>query len=143
MQKPKTFYDLFAQAAEQNASLETFKIRKKTGVIAGRTFRRIHELVTELAAGLRSAGVAQDDRVTLLCDSSPNWILADAAIIAAGAVCVPRGTDVTDDDIRYIVGHSESRWAIVQKQKDRDRLLKFQSDLPALEKIWVLEDDDS
>ena len=82
MQKPKTFYDLFAQATEQNPPLETFKIRKKSGAIAGRTFKRIHELVTELAAGLKSAGIAQDDRVTLLCDSSPNWILADAAIIA-------------------------------------------------------------
>ncbi|AFM14650.1 AMP-dependent synthetase/ligase [Turneriella parva] len=143
MQKPKTFYDLFAYAAEQKPALETFKIRKKSGVIQGRTFKRIHELVTELAAGLKSAGVAADDRVTLLCDSSPNWILADAAIVAAGAVCVPRGTDVTDDDILYIVGHSESRWAIVQKAKDRDRLLKFQKELPALEKIWVLEDDDS
>ncbi len=143
MQKPRTFYDLFAQAAEQNPSLETFKIRKKTGIIAGRTFHKIHELVTELAAGLNASGIAPDDRVTLLCDSSPNWILADAAIIAAGAVCVPRGTDVTDEDIRYIVGHSESRWAIVQKQKDRERLLQFQKDLPALEKIWVLEDDDS
>lgn len=143
MQKPRTFYDLFAYAADQKPSLETFKIRKKSGVIQGRTFKRIHELVTELAAGLKAAGVEQGDRVTLLCDSSPNWILADAAIIAAGAVCVPRGTDVTDDDIRYIVGHSESRWAIVQKAKDRERLLKFKSDLPALERIWVLEDDDS
>ena len=143
MEKPKTFYDLFAQAAEQNPGLETFKVRKKTGVITGRTFHKIHELVTELTAGLKSANVSAGDRVTLLCDSSPNWILADAAIIAAGAICVPRGTDVTDDDIRYIVGHSESRWAIVQNKKDRDRLLKFKNELPALENIWVLEDDDS
>lgn len=142
MQKARTFYELFQLAAEAKPELETFKIRRKNGSIKGRTFREMHELVAQLAAGLRASGIEKGDRITLICDSSPNWIIADAGIIAADAVSVPRGTDVTDDDILYIVGHSESRWAIVQREKDRKRLLQFQKDLPKLEKIFVLEDDD-
>jgi long-chain acyl-CoA synthetase len=143
MSKARTFYDLFKSAAAENPNLESFKIRKKTGKIQGRTFKEIHDLVTCLAAGLNAGGIKSGDRVTLLCDSSPNWILADAAIIAAGAVCVPRGTDVTDDDILYIIGHSESRWAIVQRSVDRDRLLAFGKELPLLEKVITLEEGDS
>lgn len=142
MSKYRVFFDLFTKAAAESPTVESFKIRKKSGKIEGRTFTEIHELVGSLAAGLTTSGVNSGDRITLLCDSSPNWIIADAAIIAAGAVSVPRGTDVTDDDILYIIGHSESRWAIVQQQKDYDRLLKFKAELPKLEKIFVLEDAD-
>ena len=142
MSKYRVFYDLFQRAAAERPDLTTFKVRKKNGKIEGRTFRQIHELVTTLAAGFSTSGIQCGDRITLLCDSSPNWIIADAGIIAAGAVSVPRGTDVTDDDILYIIGHSESRWAIVQQKKDFDRLLKFQKDLPKLEKIFILEDAD-
>ncbi len=142
MSKARTFYDLFKLAAEAKPNLETFKVRRKSGRIEGRTFKEMHELISALAAGLRAGGIQKGDRITLLCDGSPNWIIADAGIIAADAISVPRGTDVTDDDILYIVGHSESRWAIVQQNKDRERLLKFQKELPKLEKIFVLESDD-
>lgn len=143
MSKPRVFYDLFKNAAAENPALVTFKFRRKDGSLKGRTFKELHELVTVIAAGLEDQGISPGDRITLLCDSSPNWIIADAAIIAARAVCVPRGTDVTDDDILYIIGHSESRWAIVQHAKDRDRLLGFQKQLPLLEKIFVLEGADA
>ncbi|MBL8033288.1 MAG: AMP-binding protein [Leptospiraceae bacterium] len=142
MQKARTFYDLFRNAAAQKPDLETFKVRRKDNSISGRTFAEMRRLVAELAAGLNASGIKAGDRITLICDSSPNWIIADAGIIAAGAVSVPRGTDVTDDDILYIVSHSESRWAIVQQAKDRDRLEKFRKDLPQLEKIFVLEKED-
>ncbi|HNE20200.1 MAG TPA: AMP-binding protein, partial [Turneriella sp.] len=112
MSKARTFYDLFKLAAEAKPNLETFKVRRKSGRIEGRTFKEMHELISALAAGLRAGGIQKGDRITLLCDGSPNWIIADAGIIAADAISVPRGTDVTDDDILYIVGHSESRWAI-------------------------------
>ena len=110
MSKYRVFYDLFHQAAAESPGVESFKIRKKSGKIEGRTFKELQQLVCRLAAGLSSSGIQSGDRITLLCDSSPNWIIADAGIIAAGAVSVPRGTDVTDDDILYIIGHSESRW---------------------------------
>lgn len=142
MTQVRVFYDLFANAARENPSRESFFTRRKDGSIRGRTFAAMHELVAALAAGIRSNGINAGDRITLICDSSPNWILADAAIVAAGAVSVPRGTDVTDDDILYIVGHSESRWAIVQHLQDAARLKKFAQNLPALEKIFVLEGDD-
>lgn len=143
MQRARVFYDLFTNAAQEKPRQESFKFRRKNNRIVGRTFTEAHELVTQFAAGLVARGIQPGDRITLLCDSSPNWIIADAGIIAAGAVCVPRGTDVTDEDILYIVEHSESRWAIVQQDKDRLRLKTFQAKLPKLEEIFVLENADA
>lgn len=95
-----------------------------------------------MVAGLISEGIKIGDRVTYLCDATPNWILADLAIIASGAVSVPRGTDVVDEDIIYILSHSESRFAIVQTKKEKERLDKLRGKhFPGLEKIFILEEE--
>ncbi len=139
--KPRYFYDFLAQAAERWPEKQSFRRRLPDGTLAGRSFGRMKELMDALTAGLIGAGVSIGDRITFLCDISPNWLICDAAIVSAGGVSTPRGTDVTDDDIIYIVSHSESRFALVQKEKDRARLEGLKSRFPKLERIWVIETD--
>lgn len=143
MEVRRTFYDLFKNAAHAKGNVESFFTRQKDGSIRGRTFQQIFDLVCSLAAGFCKNGIQKGDRIALLCDSSAQWIIADAAIIAADAVCVPRGTDVTDEDILFILEHSESRWAIVQREKDQKRLSSLKEKLPKLEKIFILENEDA
>ncbi len=119
---------------------ESFSRRTKDG-IKGRTFSEIKSLVDALIGGFISEGVQKHDKILFLCDSSQNWIIGDIAIVSAGAVSVPRGTDVVDEDILYIVNHSESKYAIVQKEKDKQRLIDLGPKLPSLKKVFVLEDD--
>ena len=81
-----------------------------------RRVRRHAELATEIrrfAAGLAVLGVAPGERVVLLADNSPRWIVADLAILLLGAVDVPRGSDTLPEEIAHIVAHSGARYAIV------------------------------
>lgn len=119
----------------------SFRRRRKTGLV-GITYRELKDRVDSLIAGLVDEGLKIGDRVTFLCDASPNWMLGDQAIIGSGGVCVPRGTDVTDDDIIYIVTHSGSKFAIVQREKDRKRLKSMSRKLSSLKHIYVLEGED-
>ncbi|PNV73077.1 AMP-dependent synthetase/ligase [Leptospira inadai] len=136
----KYFYDMLEKTASLFPLKESFSRRTKTG-IQGRTFSQLKTLTDHLIGGLIQAEVAKDDKILYLCDASSNWILGDIAIISAGAISVPRGTDVVDEDILYIVNHSESKYALVQKEKDKQRILNLASKLPSLKKVYVLEDD--
>ncbi|WP_039948375.1 AMP-dependent synthetase/ligase [Leptospira fainei] len=136
----KYFYDMLEKAASRFPAKESFSKRTKAG-IQGRTFSQLKTLTDHLIGGLIQAEVLKDDKILYLCDASSNWILGDIAIISAGAISVPRGTDVVDEDILYIVNHSESKYALVQKEKDKQRILNLSSKLPSLKKIYVLEDD--
>lgn len=136
----KYFYDMLERTAAKFPNKESFSRRTKEG-IKGRTFSEMKSLTDSLIAGLIEEGVQKDDKILYLCDSSQNWIIGDIAIISAGAVSVPRGTDVVDEDILYIVNHSESKYAIVQKEKDKQRLINLGSKLPSLKKVFVIEDD--
>ncbi|EPG73983.1 AMP-binding enzyme [Leptospira fainei serovar Hurstbridge str. BUT 6] len=131
---------MLEKAASRFPAKESFSKRTKAG-IQGRTFSQLKTLTDHLIGGLIQAEVLKDDKILYLCDASSNWILGDIAIISAGAISVPRGTDVVDEDILYIVNHSESKYALVQKEKDKQRILNLSSKLPSLKKIYVLEDD--
>ncbi len=138
---PRYFYDVLANAAQRWPDQESFR-RRVGDKLVGRTYKEMKRCSDELAAGLIDLGVQVGDRVTFLCDASHNWFLTDVAIVASGGVSTPRGTDVTDDDIIYIVSHSESKYALVQREKDRKRLEGLRSNFPALQQIFVIETEE-
>ena len=55
------------------------------------TWREARTRVAALARGLKSLGLVRGDRVGLVAENRPEWILADLAILAAGGVSVPAG----------------------------------------------------
>jgi long-chain acyl-CoA synthetase len=142
--KPKRFYDLLINVSSKFPDKISFRKRSKDGKsFPGTSFSELKTIVDEIAAGLIHEGIEIGDRVTYLCDATPNWIQSDLAIVTVGGVSVPRGTDVVDEDIIYILSHSESRFAIVQSLKEKERLEMLKSNFPKLEKIYFMESDKS
>ena len=58
--------------------------------------------VFKLAKTLR-AHVNVGDRVLLLSENRPEWLIADLAIMSAGAITVPAYTTYTENDYRYLI----------------------------------------
>lgn len=56
------------------------------------TYEQLAEAVELLARGLASRGIRHGDRVAVLLDNSPEWVIADAAILHLGAITVPLHT---------------------------------------------------
>ncbi|WP_431270598.1 AMP-dependent synthetase/ligase [Dankookia sp. P2] len=69
--------------------------------------------VARAAAWLRAQGIMPGDRVMLVSESRPEWNVADAAIMAIGAVTVPTYTTNTVADHAHILRDSGARAAIV------------------------------
>src|SRR6185436_1731825 len=69
--------------------------------------------VKSLARGLIGLGIQPGDRVALISENRPEWLIADLAIMAAGAITVPHFATNTPDDHRHILVHSGAKAAIV------------------------------
>ncbi|HYZ34888.1 MAG TPA: long-chain fatty acid--CoA ligase [Crenalkalicoccus sp.] len=69
--------------------------------------------LARVAAGLRAAGIMPGDRVLLVSESRPEFNLADAALMAVGAVVVPTYTTNLPADHAHILRDSGARAAIV------------------------------
>jgi len=70
-----------------------------------------------LAASLKRIGLQPGDRVALVSENRPEWLIADLAIMAAGCVTVPTYTTNTTRDHAHVLGNSGARAAIVSNQK--------------------------
>ena len=73
--------------------------------------------VTALAASLKAIGLQPGDRVALVSENRPEWLMSDLAIMAAGCVTVPTYTTNTTRDHAHVLGNSGARAAIVSNQK--------------------------
>ena len=73
--------------------------------------------VSALAASLMRLGLVPGDRVMLVSENRPEWLIADLGIMAAGCVTVPTYTTNTTRDHQHILGNSGARAVIVSSQK--------------------------
>jgi len=73
--------------------------------------------VAALAASLKRMGLQRGDRVCLVSENRPEWLIADLGIMAAGCVTVPTYTTNTVRDHLHILENSGARAVIVSNQK--------------------------
>src|SRR5258708_33066827 len=86
--------------------------------------------VSQLARGLVALGIAPGDRVALAAESRPEWVIADLAIMSAGAITVPAYTTNTIEDHRHILGNSGARAVITSKPPLSERIRDAAVQLP-------------
>jgi len=83
----------------------------------------VAEQASRLSRGLRAVGVGRGDRVGLVAENRPEWMIADLAIMAAGAVTVPAYTTNTVKDHTHILSDSGAKTVIVSTAKLADRVV--------------------
>ena len=69
--------------------------------------------VRDISLGLSSLGMTAGDRVAILAESRPEWLLADLAVLAAGAVTAPIYPTLSADQVAFILGDCEASMAVV------------------------------
>jgi long-chain acyl-CoA synthetase len=95
--------------------------------------------VRRLAAALARLGIRPGDRVVLISENRPEWVLADLAIMAAGAVSVPAYTTSTADDYRHIIANVGARGVIASGEALVARALAAARQVPACKVLVAME----
>lgn len=95
--------------------------------------------VRECGAGLISLGVRPGDKVFILSDNRPEWLIADFGILSIGAVNVARGNDSTAVEIEYIVKHSAAMAVFVENLEQLKKLESLQPNLPSVQFVILIQ----
>ena len=91
------------------------------------------------AAYLLSEGVAAHDHVGVWSSNRPEWHIADIGILSVRARPVPVYLTFSAEQGGYVLGHSESKIAVVENGVLRDRVLEVRDQLPSLRRIVVID----
>lgn len=132
--------DLPFYAADKFGDRISHKTKKKANHSV-RTFRETAESVKILAAGFSAYGVSSGDHVGFFVNNRYEWILTDFALMGLKAVTVPRGSDTTPGEVKFIFNHSDSRFLIVEnvfQLKELEAVFE-ENDRKQAEKIFVID----
>lgn len=105
---------------------------KHNGLYHDFTWTEYRRQADHAAAGLIELGIEPGDRVGLLAENSVDWLTADIAILAAGAVDVPIHAPCVSSQVAYQLRHSGARALIVSDQAQADKVLSIRDALPDL-----------
>ncbi|RYU12245.1 AMP-dependent synthetase/ligase [Nocardioides iriomotensis] len=103
------------------------------------TWAEAGEKVSRLAAGLLSLGVEPEQRVGIASGTRYEWILADLAIMCAGAATTTVYPSTMAEDVAYILADSECVVVFAEDDEQVAKLRQHKSELPHLSKVVVLD----
>lgn len=99
----------------------------------------VHRLTASYAQGLLDTGVTPGDRVLLMMRNRPDFHWLDLAAQFVRATPVSIYNSSSPEEIQYLASHAGARVAIVEDAGFLDRILKVRAELPALERIYVID----
>jgi len=127
----------FAQA--ERLADRPFLWRKQDGAYRSLSYGEAGRQVSLLARGLIDLGVGPGDRIALVAENRPEWLIADHAIMATGALTVPAFTTNTTADHTHVLTHSGAKGAIISGKAIAKRFLPAALESPDLAFVVSME----
>ncbi len=119
-------------ARRGDATALTFK---RGGTWQTMSWKEMGRRVRDVADGLGSLGVKPGDRISILADTCGEWILADLAIMAAGAITVPIYQSNPAHEVQYILQDAGSSWIFVDHDHQAAKIREEAARLPDLKGV--------
>jgi long-chain acyl-CoA synthetase len=104
--------------------------RKEHGIWKRTTWTQYGSNVRKAAAGLIALGVHPGDRVAILGENRPEWLICHLAVMSIGCVTCGVYSTSAPEQVAYVVGHSESKVLFADNEEQVDKILQV---LPKLD----------
>ncbi|MEU6716657.1 long-chain fatty acid--CoA ligase [Nonomuraea sp. NPDC046802] len=106
---------------------------------ASMTWREVGERVRELALGLAALGAGPGTRVSILCSTRLEWVLADLAVLATGAATTTIYPSNTAAESAFVIGDSGSTIVIAENDEQVAKIRSVRDELPGVTRVVVIE----
>ncbi|ATQ28227.1 long-chain fatty acid--CoA ligase [Rhodococcus ruber] len=129
---------LFVDRVAATPEAEAFRCPRGNGW-GSTTWRQVGDRVTALAAGLIALGVEPEDPVAIASSTRYEWVLADFAIMCAGAATTTIYPTTNAPDVAFIVANSGSAVVVAEDWTQVDKLVAHRADLPEVRTVVVVD----
>ncbi|WP_420339690.1 AMP-dependent synthetase/ligase [Roseibium sp.] len=108
---------------------------KDRGIWQSWTWSEVLDEIRAFSIGLQSLGLKPKDKIAIVGANRPRLYWSMVAAQALGAVPVPVYSDSVAEEMAYVLGHAEVRFAVVEDQEQVDKLLSMGDEVPSLEHL--------
>ncbi|UTD30496.1 long-chain fatty acid--CoA ligase [Bradyrhizobium sp. WD16] len=91
--------------------------------------------VADFALGLTALGLCAGDVIGIIGDNRPDWVAAEIATHAIGAMSLGIYRDALDEEVAYLLGYGNARLVFAEDEEQVDKLLGLGDRAPRLKHI--------
>ncbi len=113
---------------------------KKDGKYVSISTREWADDVKNTALGLRSLGFQAGDKLILLSENSPQWVIMDLACVCQGGITVPIYTSLVPEQIRYIIDNSDAKFVVCSSAELWEKVDAIRDKLDKVKHYITLKD---
>ena len=132
---PGTINALFFDAVERFDRADAL-LYKVNGVWEPTSHAGILTRVRHIALGLARLGIVAQDRVGLLSENRPEWLLADYACLCSSVTDVPIYPTLPAEQIPYLLNDSGARALFVSTPEQARKVASVRAQAPGVE--WII-----
>ncbi len=114
------------------------KVQGRYVTISTEEFRR---RISRTALGLRDLGVKPGDKVILLAENGPGWMMTDYAILSIGGITVPVYPSLLPEQIQHITDDSDAKVVVTSGRNLWEKLATVQSRLSKVDHFLSFEEE--
>lgn len=93
----------------QSYPKEDLMLFKKEGRYVPLSTPKFADMIKHFALGLRDLGLAPKDKLVILSENRPEWVMTDLANLSMGGITVPIYTSLVPDQVKYIIDDSDAK----------------------------------
>ncbi|HRD01423.1 MAG TPA: long-chain fatty acid--CoA ligase [Candidatus Saccharicenans sp.] len=124
---------------DKNHQKEALMLAKKNGQYLPVSTAEFARRVRNISSGLKVAGLNKGDKLVILSENGPEWVMVDVATVSGGGVTVPVYTNLAPDQIKYIINDSQARFLVCSNLKLWQKITSIRHELPLVEKYILME----
>ena len=136
---PSRIFDILSIQVETHP-LDKCLSDKRNGKWKSLSTQKYYESANLISAALIEMGVKPQDKIALISTTNRSeWSIMDMAILQVGAVSVPLYPNISSNDYKYILNHSESVLCFVSDQEIYDKVFSIESEVKGLRDIYAFD----
>ncbi|WDF75638.1 long-chain fatty acid--CoA ligase [Mucilaginibacter sp. KACC 22773] len=147
MERATRLFDCIDTQAK--APRANFLNAKQNGSWKSYSTKEAHDMIYQLSAALLELGVSAGDGTTegrdkigLISNGRPEWVITDLAVQQTGAVLVPLYPNTGTRDIEQILNEAEVKYVFVSSKDLCDKVKEVYLNIPSLKGIYTFDDID-
>jgi long-chain acyl-CoA synthetase len=142
MTEPKRLFDCISSQLEKFPK-EDMLAAKENGKWRTYSTLKIQESVNSLTAGLLQLGISGNDmttegrdKVAIISNNRPEWLIADMAVQQTGAILVPIYPTTSPNEIEFIFKEAEVKCVFVSSHEMFEKISSIHKKIPSLKNIF-------
>lgn len=100
---------------------------------------QVTEMANWVSYGLFQMGINRNDKISIIANNRPEWIITNMGMMEAGAINVPIYPTISENDLVYILNDVEVKYVFVSNLDMFNKVNKIKHKVPSLLTIYSFD----